>query len=213
VTNRGDTLAPPRTTRPRHKATPARTGLGIRRPGPGLRRPGLPAALRKVTPAWPDRVSIPAGTGGVASGLAAASLGALATIMIANSGHAAVQPRLTVPASQLAAVRPSRHMPRPVYRPRIVAHRKRHHHRPAPPQLAAQPQAPADGPLSGIGSGINWQALEGQAGVPAWAQRMLSAWGQAVAQRDSSAGQAPVQGAPAGQAPVSGGPKAQPSWP
>jgi hypothetical protein len=68
VTNQGDTLAPPRTTRPRHKATPARTGLGIRRPGPGLRRPGLPAALRKVTPAWPDRVSIPAGTGGGGGG-------------------------------------------------------------------------------------------------------------------------------------------------
>jgi hypothetical protein len=204
-------LAPPRTARPRHKAAPARPSLGLRRPGPrlrraglGLGRTGLAAAVRKLTSGRLDRASIPAGTGGVASGLAAASIGALVTIMIANSGHAAVPPHLAMPATRVAADMPSLHMPRPVYHPRTVARRKQHRAHHVRPQLAAGQQAPAAGPLSGITSDINWQALETRSGVPAWAQRMLSTWSQSASQRDSSAGQPPAHGSADGQAP---------SWP
>jgi hypothetical protein len=151
----------------------------------------------------------------VASGLAAASIGALVTIMIANSGHAAAQARPAAPATRVAADRPSLHMPRPVYHPRTVA-RRRHRHRahPAAQQLAGQQQAPTANPLSGISNGINWQALEARSGLPPWARRMLSTWGQALAQRDPAGGQTPAQGTPSGQAPAQGAPIGQtPSWP
>jgi hypothetical protein len=214
VTNRGDLLAPPRTARPRHKATPARPALSLRRPGLALRRAGLPTALRKVTAARLDRVSFPTGTGGVASGLAVASIGALVTIMIANSGHTAAQPRPVVPATRMTADMPSLHMPRPVYHPHTVTRRKRHRPHHAPQQVAAGQQAPTADPLSGIGNGINWRAVQARAGPPPWAQWMLSSWGQALAQRNSSAGQPPAQSTPGGQVPAQQAPNAQPpSWP
>jgi hypothetical protein len=172
-----------------------------------------------VAPARLDRVAIPPGTGGVAGGLAAASIGALVTIMIANSGQHAVQPHPAASVTRVSADRPSLHMPRPVYHPRTVARRKKKHRAaPPPPQLARAQQAPTASPLSGITNGINWRAVEARSGLPPWAQRMMAAWGQALAARsqtqDTPSGTAPVQGSPDGQVPVQGGPDGQaPAWP
>ena len=219
MTNRGDLLAPPRTSRPRHKAAPWRPPLSVRRPGLCLRGPSLTAALQKVTPARLDRVSIPPGTGGVASGLAVASIGALVTIMIANSGHHAVQPHPAPSVTRVAAELPSLHMPRPVYHPRTVARRKRHRAAPPPPpQMARAQRAPTASPLSGITNGINWRAAEARSGLPRWAQRMMAAWGQALAGRDQTqgtpSGTAPAQGPPTEQVPAQGSPDGQaPAWP
>jgi hypothetical protein len=184
--------------------------------------------LRKATPARLDRVAIPPGAGGVASGLAAASIGALVTIMIANSGQHAVRAHPVASVTRVSADLPSLHMPRPVYHPRTVARRKKHRAAPPPAQLARAQQAPTASPLSGITNGINWQALQARSGLPPWAQRMMAAWGQALAARDQTqgtpdgtapaagptSGQAPAQDSPNGQVPVQAGPDGPaPAWP
>jgi hypothetical protein len=178
VIDKRDTFALRRTVRPRHRAT-RRTAV-------------LAAAVGEVAYARPDggRSGAWASAGAIASGLAAASIGVLVTVLIATGSHSVPQIALAAKGPTVirsAAAKVPSPAPRHVDRTH-AARRPKHtpsHHVSAPPAEPAQPAAsqPADTtagtsapaysvPSSGLSygnSGISfWQQLAERYGMTNW---------------------------------------------
>jgi hypothetical protein len=164
VIDRRDTLTPRRTDRPRHRAAQP----------PGV----LTAAIREVGYSWPagEKSTARVNAGAVASGLAAASIGVLVTVLIASGGQPAPARHLVAKAPSVApssaAIVPHP-MPRHVV-PTLAATHKRHkpaHRASAPPAEPAMDQPAGTVPPSPSSgdSGISyWQQLAQRFGMTTW---------------------------------------------
>jgi hypothetical protein len=175
VINQQGTLTPRHTGRPRHKAAPRPSVLTAVISDVGYSQPGGGGTGTRAS------------AGAIASGLAAASIGVLVTMMIATGGHSAPRPHLAVPATSVSS---SSAVILPLYVPHQVDHthaaaRPRrtptHHapepHAPEPPSgsMISQPENSAPWsffwiPTSGVG---DWRQLAGQADASTWARNMV----------------------------------------
>ena len=140
---------------------------------PGLR--AMMAALHRRAPSRPAGTSVSTGAAAVATGLTAASVGVLVTMLITASWQDAPRQHLAVPSPRPSATLSLPQMPRRVHHPPRVARPKRSPahdaHKPRSRAVMGRQQAPATAPRarSRVPGDANWQQIAERAGVPAGA--------------------------------------------